>query len=162
MPCFAVDSWLFVQELRVHEGETGYLASWILLYSYTVFVSVHLLYRNGLRLSDFKIKAQTPVIGYLLLARRPSSGRMTARLVDAEGKDQLEELDGAEVVECKGRAGMLLRGRQYRAKGRKDAYVDQQQWWCQAPPARGPMIDADAMRREQNARYVADGLGFPD
>jgi hypothetical protein len=127
-----------------------------------VFVSVRTLYENGRRRSAYWIKAQLPVLGWLVISPNARETQSTARLVDDAGRELLDELRYARVIECKGQAGMLIEGRQYRRKGRKDAYVDVQQWWCQAPPVAQPLIDHEARVRAANARYVAQGQGFPD
>jgi hypothetical protein len=122
-----------------------------------VFVSVRTLYENGKRRSAYWIKAQVPVVGWLVITTNARENCTVARLVDDGGRELLAELRYARVVECRGSAGMLIEGREYRRKGRKDAHVDVQQWWCQAPPVETPMIDHEVRVREATKRYMASG-----
>ena len=128
-----------------------------ILYSCTVFVSVRLLYHENHRLSTFAIKIQVPAVGWLVLDCRESSSQLVARLVDHENADLLPWLETARVT-ASGRRGMLVRGVQYRKKGRKHSHVDQQAWWCQAPPRAEPIIDrAERLRAaEEICRKQAD------
>jgi hypothetical protein len=121
-----------------------------------VFVSVRLLYHEDHRLSTYAIKTQVPAVGWLVLECRQHTTGMVARLVDQQDADLLPWLEAARVT-ASGRRGMLVSGVQYRKRGRKDAPVDQQAWWCQAPPVTEPIIDpaarlrvAEEVRRKQS------------
>lgn len=120
-----------------------------------MFVSVHVLFENGKRRSAYWIKAQQPVVGWLVISRNARETRSIARLVDDAGRELLAELQYAHVLECRGKVGMLVVGREYRRKGRKDAHADEQHWWCQAPPVATPMIDHEARVRDATERFLA-------
>jgi hypothetical protein len=98
-----------------------------------------------------------PAIGWLVLECRQDTTGMVARLVDQQDADLLPWLEAARVT-ASGRRGMLVRGVEYRKKGRKHAHVDQQSWWCQAPPLADPIIDLAARLRvaEEVRRKQAD------
>jgi hypothetical protein len=64
------------------------------------------------------------------------------------------------LVACRGPSGALIEGTEYRKKGRKDAHVDEQAWWCEAPPRTQPLLDHHArilaMEREWQRRIDAE------
>ncbi len=104
---------------------------------------------SGKRLSAYAVRTQIPVVGWLhyevLRDHAPRRGtKVTARLVGESGVDVIEPLHAAELIACRGQRGALIRGTVYRAKGRKDAHVYQQAWWCEAPPRTEPLLDHQA------------------
>jgi hypothetical protein len=113
-----------------------------------VHISVTRLMESGKRLSAYAIRTQLPVIGWLhyeVSEHGPNNHkRVTARLLSDGGDDLIQPLQFAELVACRGRQGALIQGVIYRAKGRKDAQVFKQAWWCEAPPRSGPLLDHQA------------------
>jgi hypothetical protein len=114
-----------------------------------VFVSVLTLFRCNQRLSDYQVKIQPPIAGWLILEPVPQQyrgGELQARLVNEKGEDLLPLLDEARVT-ASGRRGMLIEGVTYRRRSAKHSYREQQAWWCQAPPLERPLVDHQARVR---------------
>jgi hypothetical protein len=118
-----------------------------------VLVSVRFLFEAGKRLSDYAIKTQRPRQGCLVIEKGLGE-TLRARLVDEDGRDRLDWLDGAHVA-ASGPRGMLITGVQYAKKGVKHSAQNRQAWWCQAPPATAPIIDHAERVRAAEAAFDA-------
>jgi hypothetical protein len=124
-----------------------------------VFVSVTFLYESGQRLSDYRVRIQRPLVGWLVFQTTDHGGmqrkRCVAKLVD-EHRQPLAELQYARLLECRGPRGALIEGVVFRYRGRKAAIQDKQAWWCEAPPRLTPLVDHEARLRVANEHFVSE------
>lgn len=120
-------------------------------------VSVTFLREKGKRLSAWKVRTQTPAVGWLQyqFEDRGHGQRLhVVRLVREDGRE-IMGMEHAQLVAARGPQGALIAGVEYRAKGRKHSISDRQEWWIEAPPRLHPLVDNKAAIAEIERRLAA-------